>query len=275
MVARTRANVTIVTLWTTNLIISAFYLTAVLIKREIHCWVYICSSNCVLIMVLHVDVTLIANIIATVLERGGSQMRLLALLSQLLLFDLLLHSLLLRPTAVCFWLHGFLINNHIVVGWISYHILSSRVLILHWLRSLQLLIGFLLISINVVLVDNLGHGLTFILECSTLLLSIDNNNILAADLCLAICWFLPHELPMLLCSILIHLLASFGFFYYTLFDNLLGGRWSSLNLCLGRLDCFVLLWLVFGVCIICGRSYMWSSNDLRHLNFAIIFVHLG
>ena len=75
-----------------------------------------------------------------------------------------------------------------------------------------------------VLVDNLGHGLTFILECSTLLLSIDYNNILAADLCLAICWFLPHELPMLLCSILIHLLASFGFFYNTLFDNLLGGR---------------------------------------------------
>ena len=67
-------------------------------------------------MVLHVDVTLIAKIIATVLERGGRQMRLLALLSQLLLFDLLLHSLLLRPTAVCFLLRGILINNHIVVG---------------------------------------------------------------------------------------------------------------------------------------------------------------
>ena len=43
-------------------------------------------------------------------------MRLFALLSQLLLFHLLLHSLLLRPTAVCFLLHGILINYHIVVG---------------------------------------------------------------------------------------------------------------------------------------------------------------
>ena len=82
-------------------------------------------------MVLHVDVTLIAKIIATVLERGGRQMRLLALLSQLLLFHLLLHSLLLGPTAVCFLLHGILINYHIVVGRISYHILFSRALILH------------------------------------------------------------------------------------------------------------------------------------------------
>ena len=227
-------------------------------------------------MVLHVDVTLIAKIIAAVLERGGRQMRLFALLSQLLLFHLLLHSLLLRPTAVCFLLHGILINYHIVVWRVSYHILFSRALILHWLCSLQLLVGFLLVSINVVLVDNLGHWWAFVLECATLLLSIDNDNILAVDLCLAICWFFPHKLPiMLLCAILINLFASFGLFNDTLLDNLLGSRWSTLNLCFGWLDCFVLLWLAYGVCIICGRSYWRRSNDLRHLNFAIILVQLG
>ena len=67
-------------------------------------------------MVLHVDVTVIAKIIATVLERGWGQMRLLALLTQLLLLYLLLQSLLLRSAAVCFLLRGFLLHYHIVVG---------------------------------------------------------------------------------------------------------------------------------------------------------------